>query len=296
MEKKLLFVINPHSGKGYIKTKLLEVIDIFIKGGYEVTVHITQDTNDGYVTAKEQGEKYDAVVVSGGDGTLNEVIRGVMAIDENKRPKIGYLPAGTVNDFAATMNISKNVKKAAEAVVSGAPFKCDVGSFNQRNFVYIAAFGAFTNVSYETPQQNKNMLGQVAYFLEGIKQLHTLPSFKMKVYSDGETYEEEYIFGMVSNSNSIAGIKTSKTIKAELNDGLFEVLLVKKPKTLADLSLLATQLLNAEFDGDTIRTFRTEKIKFLSDEEVRWTLDGEFGGAVNIAEIEVINEAVELIV
>ena len=296
MDNKLLFVINSHSGKGKIKSKLLDIVDIFVKDGWQVTVHTTQDKKDAYNLVKCSGQDYKMVVASGGDGTLNEVIRGVMSLAEENRPDIGYIPAGTVNDFASNMNISKNMVKAAENIVKGKPFLCDVGRFNKKNFVYVAAFGAFTNVSYETPQQNKNALGQLAYFLEGIKQLHALPSYNMRIRCDCETLEDEFMLGMVANSNHIAGFKTTKAFQAELNDGLFEVVLVKKPKTLLELHDLGSRLLTQDLNSELVKLFRTSKVKFECEQPVSWTLDGEFGGAVTAADIRVAREAVKLIV
>ncbi len=296
MCKKMLFVLNPHSGKGKIKTKLLDIIDIFVKDGWQVAVHPTQSSKDAYNLVKNTGQNYQMIVVSGGDGTLNEVIRGAMSLKNEKRPQLGYIPAGTVNDFASNMNISKNMTKAAENIVKGNPYLCDIGKFNSKNFVYVAAFGAFTNVSYETPQQNKNTLGQLAYFLEGIKQLHALPSYNMRITCDDETLEGEFMLGMVSNSNHIAGFKTMKAFRAELNDGLFEVIMVKKPKTLLELRDLGSRLLTQDLNTESIKMLRTSKIKFESQEPVSWTLDGEFGGALSEAEIYVEQEAVKLIV
>ncbi len=296
MKKKLLLVINPHSGKGKIRNKLLDVVDIFVKDGWSVTVHITQSAGDGFDIVKNCGGHFQRIVASGGDGTLNEVIRGIMTIPEEQRPTIGYLPSGTVNDFASNMHIPKNSIRAAQNAISGMPFKCDVGKFNQKSFVYVAAFGAFTNVSYETPQQNKNALGQMAYFLEGIKQLHMLPSFKMDITLDGEEIRGEFILGMVSNSNRIAGFKTVKAQRAQLNDGLFEVLLVRKPNTLAELSDLGARLLKQDLTTEAVRIFRTSKAMFKSETEVQWTLDGEFGGTVNCADISVEKEAVSIII
>ncbi len=296
MDKKLLFVLNPHSGKGKIKNKLLDIVDIFVKEGWQVSVHPTQSEKDAYNIVKKNGEEFDLVVVSGGDGTLNEVIRGNMSFPTEKRLDIGYIPAGTVNDFASNMNISKNMIKAAENIVKGTPFKCDVGKFNHKNFLYIAAFGAFTNVSYETPQQNKNVLGQLAYFLEGIKQLHALPSYNIRVTFDDEVLVGEFILGMVSNSNHIAGFKTMKAFKAELNDGLFEVILVKKPKTLFELRDFATRLVTQDLNTESIKIFRTSRVKFESHTSVSWTLDGEFGSALNEADIRVKKEAATIIV
>lgn len=296
MSKKMLFIINPLSGKGRIKNRLLEVVDTFVKGGWKPTLHITQKAQDASETVKNMGSGFDRVIVSGGDGTLNEVIRGIMEIPENKRPQIGYIPSGTVNDFASNMKIPKNITKAAKNAITGELFKCDVGKFNEKSFVYVAAFGAFTDVSYETPQQNKNALGQLAYFLEGIKKLHNLPFCKMRICCDGETIEDEFLLGMVSNSNHIAGFKTEKALKAQLNDGLFEVVLVKKPKNLMELSDLGTRLLTQDLNCDLIKIFKTSNIRFEAENIVRWTLDGEFGGSVIDAEISVEKEAVTLII
>ncbi len=296
ISKKLLFILNPHSGKGKIKNKLLDIVDVFVKDGWQVTVHPTQSEKDAYNIVRKTGEEFNMVVVSGGDGTLNEVIRGNMTFSSEKRLAIGYIPAGTVNDFASNMNISKDMIKSAENIVKGTPFRCDVGKFNNKNFLYVAAFGAFTNVSYETPQQNKNVLGQFAYFLEGIKQLHTLPSYNIKVTFDDEMLEGEFILGFVSNSNHIAGFNTMKAFKAELNDGLFEVILVKKPKTLSELSDLGARLLTQDLNAESIKVFRTSRVRFESDTSVSWTLDGEFGGSLKDADIRVKKEAVTIIV
>ena len=296
MSKNMLFVANPYSGKGKIRSKLLDIVDIFVKNGWRVDVHPTQDKRDAYNLVKTNGQDYNLIVASGGDGTLNEVIRGAMSHASEKRPQIGYIPAGTVNDFASNMSISKNMIKAAENVVNGKPFLCDIGRFNTKIFVYVAAFGAFTNVSYETPQQNKNALGQLAYFLEGIKQLHALPSYNMRVCCDDEVFEGEFMLGMVSNSNHIAGFKTIKAFKAELNDGLFEVILVKKPKTLFELQDLGTRLVTQDLNTDLIKMFRTGKVKFECEQSVSWTLDGEFGGAVKTADITVMQEAISLVI
>ncbi len=296
MCKNLLFVLNPYSGKGKIKSKLLDIVDIFVKDGWQVMVHPTQDKKDAYNLVRETGQNFKMVVASGGDGTLNEVIRGAMSLTEENRPQIGYIPAGTVNDFASNMNISKNMVKAAENIVRGNPFKCDIGRFNQKSFVYVAAFGAFTNVSYETPQQNKNALGQLAYFLEGIKQLHALPSYNMRICCDEEVLEDEFMLGMVSNSNHIAGFKTTKAFQAELNDGLFEVILVKKPKTLFELQDLGARLVTQDLNSELIKMFRVSKARFECEQPVSWTLDGEFGGALKTADVCVEQEAVSLIV
>ncbi len=296
MCKNMLLVLNPYSGKGKIKSKLLDIVDIFVKDGWQVMVHPTQDKKDAYNLVKTTGQGYKMIVASGGDGTLNEIIRGAMSLPAENRPQIGCIPAGTVNDFASNMNISKNMIKAAQNIVAGKPFLYDIGRFNTKNFVYVAAFGAFTNVSYETPQQNKNAFGQLAYFLEGIKQLHALPSYNMRVHTDDEVFDGEFMLGMVSNSNHIAGFKTMKAFQAELNDGLFEVILVKKPKTLFELQDLGARLVTQDLNTELIKLFRTSRVKFECERPVSWTLDGEFGGAIKTADISVMKEAISLIV
>lgn len=296
MSNKLLLIINPNSGKGNIKNSILKIIDTFVKDEWTVSVHTTQRANDAYEYVRDNGINFDRIVACGGDGTINEVICGIMEIDKELRPEIGYIPAGTVNDFASNMKISTDPQKAAKNIVNGKKFLCDIGDFNKKSFIYVAAFGAFTNVSYETSQQSKNMLGQLAYFLEGIKQLHALPSYKLKIETETETICDEFILGMVSNSNRIAGIKRKKTFKAQLNDGLFEVFLVKTPKTLIELRDLGRNLLTQRLDTDAIKIFRTNKIRFTSDENIQWTLDGEFGGSVSESTIEVQKEAVAFII
>lgn len=294
MKNKMFFIFNPHSGKALIKNRLLDILNIFTKHGRTVTVHPTQNTEDAYNTVREIGAEYDLIAVSGGDGTLNETIRGVMEIEPSQRPKIGYIPAGTTNDFASNLKIPKNMVKAAENIMSGHTFKCDIGKFNDKNFIYVAAFGAFTEISYETPQETKNILGQTAYFLEGIKKLHTLKSTHIRViYGDNEI-EDDFIFGMVSNTNYIGGFKTAKAFKAQLNDGLFEVVLIRRPKSLIAVHELVSNLVTKDMKSDDFCIFKTDNIKFISDENIQWTLDGEFGGSCTEADVKTEKEAVTL--
>lgn len=296
MGKELLFVLNPLSGRGKIKNKFLNIVDVFVKYGWNVTVHTTQSTEDAFCFTRDNGSKYDLLVVSGGDGTLNEGIRGIMSIDEEKRPCLGYIPAGTTNDFASNMKLSKNMVKAAEDIATGTQFKCDIGSFNDSNFIYVAAFGAFTDVAYETPQQNKNMMGHIAYLLEGAKKLSNIKTYKMKVCFDSGEIEGEFIYGMVSNTNYLGGFKAEKAFKAELNDGLFEVVLIKNPKNVIEFQDLLSHLVMQDLKTDAIFAFRTQKVQFVSQEDIPWTLDGEFGGAVSKSIIEVKKEAVTMLI
>ena len=204
--KKLLFVYNPRAGKEMLKPRLSDVLDIFVKAGYEVTVHPTQAYRDAYYQIKEyEVGKYDLIACSGGDGTIDEVATGMMKRREMGKDvvPVGYIPAGTTNDFAKSLHIPRKPLAAADNAVKGVPFPCDIGKFNDSVFVYIAAFGIFTDVSYETDQAVKNVLGHMAYILEGAKRIFNIPSYKIKVEHDGEVIEDEFIFGMVTNSRSV---------------------------------------------------------------------------------------------
>ena len=276
-KKKMLFIFNPFSGKAQIKSKLFEIIDVFVKGGYEVIVHPTQAVGDGFEKTKELAPQVDLVVCSGGDGTLDEVVSGLMEVDQ--RVPIGYIPAGSTNDFANSLGIPKNMDEAARVAVNGTPFTCDVGGFNGDTFVYVAAFGLFTEVSYQTSQQMKNILGHAAYILEGAKHLMDITSYRMKASHDGEIIEDEFIYGMVTNSLSVGGFKGISGPDVLLDDGLFEVTLIKNPKNPIELNKILAGLANRENDNELIYSFKTSELHMESEEEVPWTLDGEFGGS-----------------
>ena len=295
MNKKMLFVLNPTSGKGNIKNSFLEIVDLFVSKEWDVQTRTTQSHNDAYEYVRDYGKNFDMVVVAGGDGTLSETIRGLMELKRKSRPRLGYIPAGSTNDFASNMKISKDMLEAANGVVEGRPFKCDIGTFNGKSFIYVAAFGAFTDVSYDTSQQMKNVLGHSAYIIEGAKRLPKLKTYKMKVIYDGGVYEDEFLYGSVSNTNYIAGMKAEKAFEAQFNDGLLEVLLVKKPQNVLQFQQLLLKLVARNLDYELFVTFKTDKVVFESEEEVSWTLDGEFGGAVKKAEMIDEKEAITLL-
>lgn len=293
--KKLLFIFNPKSGKAKIKNELFYITDSFVKGGYCVTVYPTQCRRDCYEQIKNMGKKYDVIVSSGGDGTLRESFEGLMTITEEKRPKFGYIPSGTVNDFASGLNIPKSVKRATDAIVNGTPSRCDIGRGNGNYFSYVAGFGAFTGVSYETPQNMKNAIGKVAYLLMGIKSLANIKSYKMRIISGETEFEGEYILGLITNVNHVGGIKTKYNKMSEINDGLFETILIKAPKSLVELPIIATELLSAKLSPERFLTFSSSRVRFESDVPVKWTYDGEFGGENESVDIEVIKNAIEII-
>ena len=297
--KKLLFVYNPRAGKEMLKPRLSDVLDIFVKAGYEVTVHPTQAYRDAYYQIKEyEVGKYDLIACSGGDGTIDEVATGMMKRREMGKDvvPVGYIPAGTTNDFAKSLHIPRKPLAAADNAVKGVPFPCDIGKFNDSVFVYIAAFGIFTDVSYETDQAVKNVLGHMAYILEGAKRIFNIPSYKIKVEHDGEVIEDEFIFGIVTNSRSVGGFSNMVGKNIVFDDGLFEVTLIKTPKNPIALQEIIAALLIEQVDTKHMYTFKTKKITFDSVEEIPWTLDGEFGGEQDYVEIENVQKAMEIMV
>ena len=292
--KKMLFIYNPKAGKAQIRNKLADFLDVFTKGDYEITVYPTQKSEDAMEKTRDRSKDYDIVVCSGGDGTLDEVVTGM--IRSGFRTPIGYIPAGSTNDFGGSLGLPKNMVHAAETIVKGNDFACDVGSFNQDIFVYIAAFGLFTDVSYETGQDMKNVLGHMAYLLEGMKRLPAIRSYPMRVTYDDTTIVDDFIFGMITNSVSVGGFKriTGKNVK--LDDGVFEVTLIKTPKNPIALQEIIAALLIEQVDTKHMYTFKTKKITFDSVEEIPWTLDGEFGGEQDYVEIENVQKAMEIMV
>ena len=294
MKKKLLFIFNPCSGKGQIKNKLMEVIDIMVKAGYEVTIHSTQDREDAMQKVKNEAKNYDLVICSGGDGTLDEAVTGMM--QSEKKVPLGYIPAGSTNDFANSLKIPKDIVKAAHVAVEGRKFPVDVGYFNGDSFIYIAAFGLFTDVSYQTSQELKNVLGHAAYILEGAKRLHNITSYKMRVEYDGNIIEDEFAYGMITNSVSVGGFKKLTGKNVLLDDGLFEVTLIRMPKNPVEWTEILGCLANLKDDSELIYTFKTDCVKFLPEDVIPWTLDGEFGGEHKNVIVKNVHQALEIMV
>ena len=277
--KKMYFIYNPTSGKSTVNARLFKIIDRFTKAGYDVTVRPTQMQYDARETVKRiclSDEKCDLIVCSGGDGTLNEVIHGLM-VSKRKIP-LGYIPTGTTNDFAKSLTIPKTILKAADSIIDGNIFPCDIGSFNERYFTYVAAFGAFTEVSYETPQQVKNKLGHAAYILGGLKQLTSIKSYELTVECNDTTISGEFIYGMVSNTASIAGLISTGDFK--LDDGLYEAMLIRKPKSLGQLKSIVSSILNIKepINTEYVTFFKTNHVEVHAKDNMPWTIDGEFGG------------------
>ncbi len=304
--KKAYFLFNPLSGKqtgrDTLKYNLINILDKMTKAGYEVTIRPTQNRLDACEISKKicSSEEYSLIACSGGDGTLNEVIQGIM--DSGKKVPVMYMPTGTTNDFATSLGISKNPDKASECIKAGNIFSCDICSFNQRYFTYVAAFGAFTDVVYETPQQYKNMIGHTAYVLEGMKKINSLDnSYHLKLtYNNGQIIEDNFMVGMITNSTSVGGlISTSSTVL--LNDGLFEVTLIKKPPTIIEFQNILTALLSKkqnieDCESKYLVSIKTNELKIESKDQLQWTLDGEFGGIENNITIKNCHKAIDFFI
>ena len=293
MEKKLVFIFNPKAGKGKIKTALMDIVDIFNKSGYEVIIRATQAPKDAYEQVKKYADKVDMIVCSGGDGTLDEVVTGITELGSSV--PVGYIPAGSTNDFANSLFIPKNMLEAASIIMNGELYKCDVGRFNHQTFAYVAAFGLFTDVSYETSQDLKNILGHLAYVLEGAKRLLDIKSYHMKVFTETGMIEDNFIYGMITNSRSVGGFK-NLTRDVDMNDGLFEVTLIVQPKDPLELQEIIRNLVVMEDSSDLIYSFKAKKLTIEADEEIAWTLDGEYGGSPVTVEIENLQQALNLYV
>lgn len=292
--KKALFIYNPNAGKELLKPKLSDVLDIIVKAGYEVVVYPTQSYRDAYKKVSRFTDHYDLVICSGGDGTLDEVVTGMMKREE--RIPIGYIPTGTTNDFANSLHIPKDLLQSANTAVNGEPFACDVGRFNDDIFVYIAAFGLFTDVSYQTKQEVKNILGHLAYVLEGMTRLFDIPSYQIRVTHDDQIIEDEFIFGMVTNSRSVGGFRNMIGKNVVFDDGEFEVTLIKTPKNPIALQEIVGALLISQINSKYMYSFKTGSIRFESLEEIPWTLDGEFGGQHDTVEIHNCQKTLEIMV
>ncbi len=292
--KELLFIYNAQAGKGQVRARLAGLLDVFTKAGWLVTVHPTQSQGDAAAAATWLGGKFDRVVCCGGDGTLHETVSGLMALE--RRPTLGYIPAGTTNDFARNLKLPQSYDKRAAVAAGGVPRPCDIGRFNESYFVYIAAFGAFTDVAYATPQQFKNLFGHLAYLMEGVARLGSIESYHLTVEHDGGTETGEFIFGMASNTVSVGGLIGLPAEVVALDDGLLEVLLVRKPANAMELQGVVTALVKQKADpGVGVLAFHSERLKVTCDKALPWTLDGEYGGSTQVAEIKNCRQAVTIV-
>ena len=293
MEKSLLFIVNPTAGRARSRGPLFDAVSVFSDAGYLVRVRNTTAHGDATVIARQEGQAYDVVACCGGDGTLNETVAGLLQLD--RPPLLAYLPRGTTNDFASSLHISSRPAEAARAVVRQRRQALDAGVWNDRCFVYVASFGAFTKSSYSASQAAKNALGHFAYILEGMKDLNTLRPYKLRLTADGEVLDGEYLFGAVCNSTSIGGLMKLDPERVVLDDGKFELLLIPNPRTAQDLQNLVLALLNQQYDSQGLVFRHVSHIHLETDEDLPWSLDGEYAASAPAVEIVNCQRAVTML-
>ena len=293
--KELLFIYNPASGRGRVAEGLSDILNVFTQAGWLTTVYPTQSKGDAIRVIRELGGRYERVVCAGGDGTLSEAVTGLM--DLKDPPLLGYIPFGSTNDCAATLNLPKIPTQAALiAARDGVPRESDIGKLNGRPFVYVAAFGAFTQVAYETSQDLKKTFGHLAYIMEGIVSLPTITPYHLKLEYDGNVLEDDFYFGMVSNAYSIGGIRLPASEHVVLDDGLFEVDLIKKPVNLFDVANGFQDLVRQNPAGAGVRVhFKASRLTITCDRPLPWTIDGEFGGEQEVNVIDNCTRALTII-
>lgn len=294
MSKKLLFIINPMAGRNQAQTDLYKMVKIFSDHDYEVTVYPTRARLDCSRKVTEDAGGYDLIVCCGGDGTLNEMVSGMMQ-RQDRRP-MGYIPLGSTNDLAVSLRLPTRVEEAALRAVTGNEFHMDVGTLNDRYFNYIAAFGAFTETSYATPQEIKNALGHLAYILEGVKSLGKIQPIHAKVTADGEKFEQDYLFGAVTNTVSLGGVLKLDPDRVLLDDGMYELLLVENPVNAIEAQAMLSALMTQNYEGSLVSLRRAADITFETSHAISWTIDGEFGGSFSHSHIVNNKNAVTLII
>jgi len=297
MAKRMLLLVNPNAGKGEFKTVLAEILHKISDGGWLPTVYFTRFAGEATGVVSRHTREFDMVSCVGGDGTLSEVAAGMMHLEETERRPIGYIPLGTANDVARTLGIPFKPVEAATNLLTGSPMRYDIGQFGFDNyFTYVAAFGAFTDVSYGTPQETKQALGHMAYMLEGIRSLAKITDYHAIVEYDGGVLEDDFVFGAVTNSTSVAGLVRLDAGRVDLADGMFEILLVRKPSDLLAFSDILTSVLSSDFSGPNVMFLRSREVRFMFSEKVAWTRDGEDGGSHRDVYIVNRHPGVEIIV
>ena len=292
--KKLLFIMNPFAGQRRANRYLTDILTLFNRAGYDVTVYMTAGPGDGARMVEEKAADMDLIVCCGGDGTFNETVTGMLRAGADV--PLGYIPAGSTNDFAASLRLPTNVLKAAQLIVEGKPRRYDVGQFGNRYFTYVASFGAFTRASYATAQSVKNALGHTAYLLEGIQELSQLKNIHVRLELDGgRVIEDDFLFGAISNSTSVGGILTLDPKQVDMSDGLFELLLVRAPQDLGEVSECLRALQTQKYNCRMITFVPATQVRVTIDTDLVWTLDGERCDSGNVVEAKILHHAISLI-
>lgn len=292
--RRVMLVVNPSAGRMRSKTGLFDIVSLLNKNGFITTVHITSSRGDATEAVMRLGKYFDCIVSCGGDGTLNEVMTAVLKSDISV--PIGYIPTGTANDLAASLGLSRNIKKATEQIMFGKIVPHDVGFFNSSQyFSYVASFGAFTKVSYATSQPAKNAMGYLAYFIEGVKNVAEIHPYTVSIKADDFETEGDFIFAAVTNSTSVGGILKYNQDTVNLQDGIFEVLLIRNPQNAMELQYVVNGLTKQVYDKKYVNLFHTSSISFKSERPISWTVDGEYAGDHNLVQIENLHRAVRII-
>ncbi len=284
MQKTLLLIVNPKAGKRRSRSYFFDVISVFSEAGYLVSLRQTRGPGDAQRIAREEGGSYDLVVCCGGDGTLNQTVNGLLELETP--PAVGYIAGGSTNDFAASLRLPADPVATAEQIVKSGGRQLDVGLFNDRHFMYVASFGAFTKASYSAPQSTKNELGHLAYIIEGMKDLSNLRLYPARIEADGEVFEGRFLFGAMANSTSLGGVLKIRQDVVVMDDGLFELMLVPEPKSPAVLSDMLRALLLQDYSGSQGVILRhVSRVVVESPEALDWSLDGE--GATGYHRVEI---------
>jgi len=292
--KKMLLVFNPNSGRGEFKKNLYEVIEIFTRADYEVAVYPTAGSGDAYAYIRERGGGFDLILCSGGDGMINEAVNAYMNMDSP--PNLAYIPSGTTNDFAFSLGLPRDVIQSANAVLNGRQGMIDVGAFGDKYFAYVAAFGWFTSIPYTTDTGVKNILGRAAYLLEGIKYITNIPSIECSIDVDGEIINGNFALGIIANGTSVAGFRSITESGGAIDDGLFEVVLVRSPENFTESQEIMSTLLDPQANTPLVLHRSAKKVVFTSAQSCDWTIDGEFGGQHRHIVMENIHHAINIIV
>lgn len=290
--KKMLFIMNPNAGTRKANRYLSDILAIFNRAGYRVEVYLTASQGDGEKFVSQYAYGKDLVVCCGGDGTFNETVSGLLK--KGLKIPIGYIPAGSTNDFARTLELSTDFIEAAEQIVDGKPVKVDVGLFGQRYFTYVASFGAFTRTSYSTPQDIKNALGHTAYVLDGISELSQIKKVPVKMEMDEETVEDDFLFGAICNSTSLGGILSFDPEQVDMSDGKLEILLVRAPNDLSEIAECIQAVQRQKYNCKMI-TFRSAtRVRITAPEDMPWSLDGEREDGHSQVEAVNLHHAIEI--
>lgn len=296
MAQKTMLIVNPVSGRGKVKNYLLSILKELSVGGEPVTVFVTEKHGDATRFSAEYGAQYDRLVCNGGDGTLNEVINGLMHVPQDERPSICYIPLGTTNDMASSFELPKTTEEVLAHLNDNTTRTVDVGQFGDSFFGYVAAFGAFTDIPYTTPQNDKNTWGYLAYLVQALGSIQNIVPIHAVVEYDGGTIDDEFVLGAIVNSTSVAGIIKLPSQDVSLDDGIFEVLLIKMPRTAAELNMVITNVLLQDFNNEYITLLHTKNIRFTFDSAVTWTIDGEDGGSHQEVSAQNCHRAISLII